>query len=72
MPDLTTEHVTLHSVRFTAHELESLREAARLALGTVNNTCIFTKDWQAFARLGLPATRDLVGADPALIGRGDT
>ncbi|MFE6025548.1 hypothetical protein [Streptomyces niveus] len=57
MPDLTTEHITLHTVRFTATELESLREAARLALDTVDGTCVYAKDWQALVRLGKGPTR---------------
>lgn len=58
MPDLTTEHVTHHVVRLTATELESLREAARIALDTVDGTCVYTTDWRALRRLGLGPTRE--------------
>ncbi|NUL03589.1 hypothetical protein HRW07_10145 [Streptomyces lunaelactis] len=70
MPELSTEHVTRHTVTFTDTELESLREAARIALSATEGTCVFTADWQALARLGKGATRDIVDtyANPALIG----
>lgn len=72
MPELSTEHVTHHVVRLTTYELESLREAARIALDSTDGTCVHTKDWQAFVRLGKGPTRgsrtptdvDVVCADP--------
>ncbi|WP_405799293.1 hypothetical protein [Streptomyces sp. NBC_01506] len=57
MPELNTEHVTHHVVRLTATELESLREAARIALDTIDGPCVHTTDWQALRRLGLGPTR---------------
>lgn len=56
MPQIETQHVTTHTITLTSHELESLREAARIALSNTEANP-FVKDWQAFAKLGAPATR---------------
>ncbi|MEV3995800.1 hypothetical protein AB0K62_08920 [Streptomyces halstedii] len=72
MPELNTDRVTKHTLVLTDQELASLREAARIALSD-SRASEHTKPWQAFVRLGLPATRSLTDAhaNPALIGRGD-
>lgn len=74
MPELNTEHVTRHTVTLTDTELESLREAARIALSTVEGTCVFTNDWKALRSLG-KATRSTASradalANPSLVGKG--
>ncbi|MGW1938966.1 hypothetical protein [Streptomyces goshikiensis] len=60
MPELSTQHVTTHTVTLTAMELESLREAARIALSYAD-TCVHTSAWQALSKLGKGPTRG--GAD---------
>ncbi|MFD5057419.1 hypothetical protein [Streptomyces sp. NPDC058394] len=74
MPELNTEHVTRHTVTLTDTELESLREAARIALSAIGETCVFTDDWKALRSLG-KATRSTASltdtlAHPSLVGKG--
>lgn len=79
MPELRTQHVTTHTVTLTDLELESLREAVRMALDATD-TCVHTNAWQALSRLGkgpLRAARSRTDesfvdtyTDPAIIGRG--
>ncbi|MFE7099763.1 hypothetical protein [Streptomyces erythrochromogenes] len=66
MPELSTQHVTTYTVTLTAFELESLREAARVALANTDS-CVHTADWQALRLLGKPNTRSKPRPDPGLI-----
>lgn len=79
MAELNTQHVTTHTVTLTDFELESLCEAARMALDATD-TCVHTNAWQALSRLGKGPLRtarsrtdeSLVDTytNPAIIGRG--
>ena len=73
MPEISTQHVTTHTVTLTGLELESLREAARIALDHEPHT-IHRTAWTALSKLGAPATRSRPGltdtyANPTLAGR---
>lgn len=71
MPKITTERLTLHTLQLTDAELAALRNAARIALDD-DARAVFDKThghpdwhgspdptaWRAFARLGLPVTRN--------------
>ncbi|MFJ2162561.1 hypothetical protein [Streptomyces sp. NPDC087856] len=70
MPELTSEHVTTHTLVLTDAELAALRNAARIALD-VDARAVFDQKhhhpdwfgsrdpaaWETFTRLGLSATR---------------
>ncbi|MFE7516121.1 hypothetical protein ACFU8I_33545, partial [Streptomyces sp. NPDC057540] len=64
-----TETSRRHTVVLTDSELESLREAARVALLHTDQG-IYTNDWRALRRLGKSPTRSFVEehTNPAMIG----
>ncbi|MFJ9573581.1 hypothetical protein [Streptomyces bacillaris] len=72
MPELSTARITKHTLVLNDGGLAALREAAQVALSG-SRASVHTKHWQAFTRLGLPATRSLTDthANPEPTGEDD-